>query len=199
MKPVIIYKNFITEDEVKILNKWTLDHYKEPFFMKPTMNFGDHQTRFTTRHAPLRSNEDYWDYKIKYPKEVYDIQKKLFEFLKIDKEQIVPFPSFNDGIITTIAFPPGGCIEHTDPTYRNLTYTLHCNFITQKPENGGITYVEGVPYETEEKDLIMYVASDSLHKATDIDGKIPRILWVFGFCIYEHQLNRIFKPDYFSY
>ena len=70
MKPVIIYKNFITEDEVKILNKWTLDHYKEPFFMKPTMNFGDHQTRFTTRHAPLRSNEDYWDYKIKYPKEV---------------------------------------------------------------------------------------------------------------------------------
>ena len=48
------------------------------------MNSDDHQTRFTTRHAHYRS-KDYWDYKIKYPKKVYDIQKRLIKFLEIDK------------------------------------------------------------------------------------------------------------------
>ena len=199
MKSIKIVKNFITEDESKILNKWTSDHYKEPYFVDARMNSDDHQTRFTTRHASLRSNEDYWDYKIKYPKEVYDIQKKLFEFLKIDKGQIIPSPSFNDGIVTTIAFSPGSCSEHVDPVYYDNTYTLHCNFITQNSEHGGITYIEGVPYETDERDLIMYVASHLKHRVTDIQDKTPRILWVFGFSIFEHQLNRIFKPDFFSY
>ena len=198
MKCIKIVKNFITEDELKILNKWTSDHYKEPYFADPKMNSDDHQTRFTTRHAHNRS-KDYWDYKIKYPKEVYNIQKKLFEFLKIDKEQIIPSPSFNDGIVTTVAFSPGSCSEHVDPIYYNNTCTLHCNFITQNSENGGITYIEGVPYETDERDLIMYVASDLKHRVTAIEGKTPRILWVFGFSIFEHQLNRIFKPDFFSY
>ena len=74
------------------------------------MNFDDHQTRFTTRlHI---STEDYWDYKIKYPKKVYNIQKRLIKFLEIDKEQIVPSPYFDDGIVTTITFPPGSCKEH---------------------------------------------------------------------------------------
>jgi hypothetical protein len=204
MYNVKIVKNFLTHDEVKILNKWTLDHYKEPYFSNPYMNEDDHQTRFTTRHACNRT-EDYRDYKIKYPKEVYDIQKRLIEFLKIDRGQIVPSPEFNDGIVTTISFPPGSCCEHVDPIYyRNYkhgddAYTLHCNFITQNSKHGGVTYVEGVPFETEEKDLLMYVASELKHKVTAIEGKTPRILWVFGFCTFEHQLNRIFKPDFFSY
>ena len=193
-----IVKNFITDDEVKTLNKWTSDHYKEPYFIDPEMNRDDHQTRFTTRHADLRS-KDYQDYKIKYPKEVYEIQKRLIEFLNIDKKLIIPPPHFNDGIISTIAFSPGSCIKHTDGIYNNYTYTLHCNFITQNPEHGGVTYVKGEPFETEEKDLLMYIASDLPHRVTAIEGKTPRILWVFGFFIYQHHLSHIFKPDFYSY
>ena len=74
MKGIKIVKNFITEDEVKILNKWTSDHYKEPYFLDPKMNFDNHQTRFTTRHAHLRT-EDYCNYKIKYPKETMTYKK----------------------------------------------------------------------------------------------------------------------------
>lgn len=193
-----IVKNFITDDEVKILNKWTSDHYKEPYFIDPEMNYDNRQTRFTTRHVNLRS-KDHWDYRIKYPKETYNIQKRLIEYLRIEKKQIPPLPYFEDGIATTIAFSPGGCVEHVDPFYDENTYTLHCNFITQNPEHGGITYVEGIPYETEERDLIMYVASDLKHRVTAIEGKTPRILWVYGFCITDFQLNYIFNPSNFYY
>ena len=198
MKCIKINKNFITYDEVKILNKWTSNHYKEPYFCDPTMNHDNHQTRFTTRHAYNRS-KDYQNYIIKYPKEVYDIQKRLIEYIRVKEDQIIPFPSFNDGIVTTVAFSPGSCVEHVDPIYYNNTYTLHCNFITQNSEHGGITYIEGVPYETDERDLIMYVASDLKHRVTAIDGKTPRILWVYGFCLSDFQLNYIFKPSNFSY
>ena len=65
MDGIKIVKNFITDDEVKILNKWTSDHYKEPYFSDPVMNSDDHQTRFTTRHTYNRS-KDYQNYIIKY-------------------------------------------------------------------------------------------------------------------------------------
>jgi hypothetical protein len=193
MKYTKIIKNFITDDEVKLLNKWTLDHYKEPYFSDPKMNNDDHQTRFTTRHA-IKLN-----YKVKYPKVVYNIQKRLIKHFRIKQEQIVPPPQFTDGIVTGIAFSPGGCLEHCDPTYHEDTFTLHCNFITQNPEHGGVTYVEGVPYETKEGDLIMYLASHAKHRVTDITGKTPRILWICGFCVFDFQIPYIFKPNNFLY
>ena len=50
------------------------------------------------------------------------------------------FPSFTNGVVTTIGFSPGGCVRHKDPIYYSNTYTLHCNFCTQNPEMGwGLT------------------------------------------------------------
>ena len=60
-KLVKIVKNFLTDDEVEVLNQWTLDHYKKPYFMDPRMNEDNEQTRFTTRHAYGRI-EKYRDY-----------------------------------------------------------------------------------------------------------------------------------------
>ena len=73
-KLVKVVKNFITDNEIGELNQWTLSNYKQPYFMNPRMNNDESQTRFTTRHSYGRSKE-YQDYKVQYPKEVYDIQK----------------------------------------------------------------------------------------------------------------------------
>jgi hypothetical protein len=88
----------------------------------------------------------------------FSIQKKFmiykkdyWNYLKIKENTIAPWPSFTDGICTTIAFPPGSCCKHTDPIYFENTYTLHCNFVTQNPESGGITYIEDIPYQFGEK------------------------------------------------
>lgn len=75
-KLVKIVKNFITYEEIEVLNQWTLDNYHQPYFMDPKMNKDTKQTRFTTRHAYGRI-EKYRDYKVEYPKEVYDIQKRM--------------------------------------------------------------------------------------------------------------------------
>jgi hypothetical protein len=197
-KLVKIVKNFITEGEVKVLNQWTLDNYKEPYFMDPKMNRDNEQTRFTTRHAYGRSGE-YRDYKVQYPKEVYDIQKRLITYLKVKENTIAPWPSFTDGVVTTIAFPPGSCCKHTDPVYFQNTYTLHCNFVTQNPKNGGITYVEDIPYQFDEKDMVMYITSHLEHEVTEISGDTPRILWVYGFCINPIEMNNIFNISSFAY
>ena len=97
-KLVKIVKDFITDDEVEILNQWTLNHYKNSYFMNPKMNRDDKQTRYTTRHAHLRC-EEYRDYKVEYPKEVYDIQKRLIEYLKV--KDIVNRWNYNHHCIST--------------------------------------------------------------------------------------------------
>jgi hypothetical protein len=193
-----IEPDFITEEEAKILSNWTLSHYKEPYFMNPKMNNDKVQTRFTTRHAYSRT-EEYKNFQVKYPKEVYEIQKRIFKYLNLTENNIIPFPSFTDGIVTTIGFSPGSCISHKDPVYYQNTYTLHCNFCTQNPESGGITILEGKEYSFEHKDMIMYVASHVEHEVTECVGNIPRVLWVFGFCISLEQMNRIFNIKSFTY
>lgn len=193
-----IVKNFISENEVKVLSNWTSSNYKQPYFMNPKMNYDECQTRFTTRHAYGRIKE-YQDFKVKYPKEVYDIQQRLFQYLNLTQNNIIPFPSFTDGVVTTIAFSPGSCVRHKDPTYYPNTYTLHCNFCTQTPVNGGITILEGKEYSFDYRDMIMYVSSHLEHEVTPCVGDIPRILWVFGFSIFEKDLDRIFNIKQFNY
>ena len=197
-KLVKLVKNFVTDEEIKVLNQWTSNHYENSYFMNPRMNNDDKQTRFTTRHAHGRCKE-YRDYIVEYPKEVYDIQKRLIDYLKIKQNSVAPWPSFTNGICTTIAFSPGGCCKHTDPVYFENTYTLHCNFVTQKPESGGITFVEDIQYQFEEKDMLMYITSHLDHEVTEIFGDKPRILWVYGFCLSLLEMNNIFDVSTFIY
>ena len=198
-KLVKVVKNFITDNEIDELNQWTLSNYEQPYFAYPPgINDDEFQTRFTTRHSYYR-NKEYQDYKVQYPKEVYDIQKRLLNYLKIKDDTIVPWPSFTDGICTTIAFHPGSCGKHTDPIYFENTYTLHCNFVTQNPKSGGTTYVEDTPYQFDKNDMIMYIASHLKHEVTKISGDTPRILWVYGFGITLLEMNRIFNIKSFSY
>lgn len=197
-KLVKVVKNFISNEEAKILSEWTLNHYKESYFMNPKMNNDNIQTRFTTRHAYGRI-EEYKNFKVDYPKEVFNIQNRLFEYLNLSKDNIIPFPSFTNGVVTTIAFSPGGCVRHKDPIYYPNAYTLHCNFCTQNPESGGITILEGKKYSFEYKDMIMYVSSHVEHEVTDCIGDIPRILWVYGFCASLNEINTIFNVNSITY
>lgn len=193
-KLIKIVKDFITNDEIKILNQWTLSNYTQPYFIDPRMNEDTFQTRFTTRHSYNRSKE-YKNYKVQYPEEVYNIQKRLIDYLKIKNNSIAPWPFFTGGVCTTITFSPGSCCKHIDPIYFPNTYTLHCNFVTQNPKSGGITYIEDIPYEFEKNDMIMYVTSHLEHEVTEIFGNVPRILWVYGFCVNLFEINEIFDKS----
>lgn len=194
-----IVRNFISEEEAKKLSEWTNNNYKEPFFTDPKMNSDSKQTRFTTRHAHGRIDEQYKNYQVKYCEDVYKIQSRICEYLNLNKNNFLPFPSFTDGIVTTICFPPGSCSRHKDPIYYPNSYTLHCNFCTQQSENGGVTLIEGKKYHFNKTDMIMYVSSHLDHEVTECVGETPRILWVYGFSVNKLQLNKIFNIRSFSY
>jgi hypothetical protein len=180
-----IIKQFLTKDEINILNNWTLANYKNKFFRDPGMDKKYKKTRLTTRGKHLLPDN------VNYPKEAYLIQEKIQNLLGIKSPL---YPHFHKkGIVTGIGFENGSIYSHKDPTYYPETITIHCNFITQKPIGGGITIIEGVSYDIEECDMLMYAVNKLEHGVTPNIGAKERILWCFGFCIPDSQAYEIFK------
>jgi hypothetical protein len=170
INPIII-RNFIT-DEMKLeLNNWCLENYKNTKIFKDA-DMGKKDTRLTTRYTT--------DDTLIFPNVAYDIRNKIIKELNITKSFI---PNFKDGIVCGIGFDSGDIFPHKDPVWFPHTYTLHCNIISQKPKSGGITFIKGLEYETNENDLLCYPVSELPHSVNEIHGDIPRILWVFGFSI----------------
>lgn len=189
---VKVVKNFLSNDELIGLNDWTLNNFKSEIFIDPKMNHDNEQTRYTTRHAYLRKNKNL-SVQVNYPKESYIVQDKILKYLNLSSKNIAPSPYFVDGISTTISFSPGGCVEHIDPIYYSNTYTLHCNFITQYPEDGGVTIIDDKHYKTNTNDMLMYITSHVPHACSPGKGDVPRILWVYEMVIEKYQLIKIFN------
>lgn len=184
-----IIKNFISQDEIRSLNKWTLLNYTNEYFYDANMDLFHERTRLTTRLA----NEV--DYKkigleINYPQESYNIRKRIIETFGLQSYKSPN--SFYDGIVNGIGFENGSICHHIDPIYYDGTETLHCNIITQKPLSGGITIINDYEFDAEEGDLLCYVVSKHYHEVTKIVGPKERILWVFGFCIDDNKIEQIF-------
>jgi hypothetical protein len=187
-----VIKNFLSNNEVNSLNEWTLNNFKSEIFIDPKMNHDNEQTRYTTRHTYLRKDNDS-SVQVKYPKESYIVQNKILKYLNLSSKNIAPLPYFFDGISTTISFSPGGCVKHIDPIYYSNTYTLHCNFITQYPKDGGVTIIDDKYYKTNSNDMLMYITSHAPHACSPGKGDIPRILWVYAMVIEKYQLIKIFN------
>ena len=182
---VKIIKNFVNEEELKKLNFWTLNNYKSASFTDA--NMGVTSTRLTTRYAEENTN-------FRYPKVTYNIKNKIIKYLNIDNKYISP-PIGKDSIVNGIGFDGGDIFEHTDPIWFSNTYTIHCNIISQKSLKGGVTIIENKEYDINEGDLLIYNVSHLKHKVTLIEGNLPRILWVFGFCVNFNTLTKIFNKN----
>ena len=208
MNLVKAYKDFITEDQKNILNQWTLDNYKTDYFMDPRMDSnGLRNTKLTTRFAnplinynnPLidpdkhnhinfiaSSNPNF-----NYPDLVYDIQKSIV--LTFGLKDFGLSPVGKGGIITEISFKGGTVHPHTDPAWFEGTHTVHCNLITQKPESGGVTYIQGEPWDINETDLLTYIVSSAEHSVDEVVGDKHRILWIFSFMLSKKDTERMFQ------
>lgn len=205
MNLVKAYKDFITEDQKHILNKWTLDNYQTDYFMDPRMDSnGLKNSKLTTRFAnPLvnyNNNPPHSHDHVKliassnpnfeYPDLVYEIQKSII--LTFGLKDFGLSPVGKSGIITEISFSGGTVHSHTDPVWFEGTHTVHCNLITQKPESGGVTYIEGEPWDVNETDLLTYIVSSAEHSVDKVIGDRHRILWVFSFMLSEFDTQRMF-------
>lgn len=188
---VKVIKNFVSGQELNDLNSWTLENFKTnpQWYHDACMDDFREETRFTTR---LYNDIDHKEQNIfiDYPKQVYDIKKRIINFFRL--EDYKQPPSFVDGIVNGIGFEGGSISEHTDPEYYVNTSTLHCNVISQKAISGGVTIIENVEYDVDEGDLLCYIVSKQKHRVTQTVGSKNRILWVFGFCIDDKKTFEMF-------
>ena len=188
MSDIRVIKNFISYSDLKIMNKWTLDNYEKEFFniapMHPDMN-RKVPTRFTTRRCIEKGTDHLFD----YPSLCYEIQNRIKERFKLDR--IAPIGK--NGIANGIGMEEDMIVSHSDPQWIEETFTVHFNVISQKPLSGGVTIIENKPYDIDEGDLLIYNVQNLKHRVNKVIGDIPRIIWVFGFCVTSKQLSSIFN------
>ena len=194
MKRVRIVINFASKEEIDVLNKWSLKNLKaNPHqYMSPNMDYDDPGSRVTTR---LENEIDHIDEEvfIEYPKVAYNIQDRIRAKFNLWNQDHPP--SFVDGIVNGIGIRDGYIFKHIDPIYIPGTHTVHCNIISQKPDSGGVTIIEGKEYDIDPGDLLCYAVSEVYHEVTTTRGSTNRIIWVFGFCVSPIKREEMFWYD----
>lgn len=208
MDKVKAFKDFLEPEEARELSQWTESNYHRDWFLDPRMDAkGLLKTKLTTRFAnPLvnynnpiidPSNMDHEKYVVasspdfEYPNLCYEIQNRIVNTFGFRDFGLSPVGK--DGIITEISFKGGTIHPHTDPPWFEGTNTVHFNFITQKPDSGGVTYIENEPWDVEETDLLSYIVSQAEHKVDEVVGDRHRVLWVFSFMLSQEDTLRVFS------
>jgi len=179
-KDVIRINNFISKEDSKILSNWILNNCHKFFFKDANMGGNRKATRYST-------NENFL-----FPKEALYIRKKIIDKFNLqENEKNNIFPPFKDGIVASFAVNNDTCHEHVDPVWVENYETLHCNIITQAPEQGGEVVINKKKYTMKENELFCYRVSKSSHEVLQVKSEKPRLMWVFGFCVNEQQWNYI--------
>lgn len=161
MQKYTLHKNFIEKSVLSILSNW-IDKNKHTF-----QDAGMGGNRVTSR---------FYD-KIKYPKEVYEVQDKIQKKLNITNLHFMA---------ASCAYPGDHCYLHKDPIYKQGYDTFHCNLFLSNVE-GGQPYVLKTPTEDDiiefnKGDLLCYYVSKVYHGSKTLN-KGERKMWVFSFLI----------------
>lgn len=171
---VDVLEDIITEDERLELKEFVLSNLDQ-------FHDGLHQSslRIKTRVSNRLSGD-----KIKYPPLVYTIQKRIQETLP--NHEIEQFHG-KDGLVVSVTYDSGDVYAHIDPRSSPTLHTLRCNILVNSPESGGEIYVGGKEFELKERSMMKYLVTKHHHFVKKVIGKEPRILFMYGFLIEEHD------------
>lgn len=177
---VVRIENFISNEESLVLSNWILKNKDQDFFQEANMGGNRKTTRYTESD------------KFTFPSEALKIREKIVDaFALTENEKRNLIPPFKQGIVASYAENEDTCYEHLDPVWFDGLDTLHCNIITQAPDQGGEVLVEGEKFVMKEKELFCYRVSKNKHEVLKVDSKKPRLMWIFGFCIVQEQWANI--------
>lgn len=168
MNEVRVLKQFVTEAESRALSAWIFAHKDSKLFSDANMG----GKRVTTRFSEI----DGWS----YPQEAYEVRARLFGYLNLGDFLIAPYP---DGMVASYAYPGDHCYKHLDPEFFYDHVTFHCNVVVSEPESGATLNIGGVDYAMPKNDVVCYPVSKVPHSVGVVEGKLPRLMWVFGFCV----------------
>ena len=180
---VLIFKNFLSNDECIKLNKWVDLGIKNKWLDKGINRGSDwvYENRLTTRSYAK---------KFDYSDEVYEVQNKIDKFLGITDVPKSVIGGGKNGIVVSCTYAGGDVYEHIDPKEDSLE-VLRCNIMTRGAENGGELYVGGIKIDINVGDLHCYLPSTVKHYVTEVKGQTSRVLWMFGYQCSTKKFNEL--------
>jgi len=173
---VLVLKSFLSQEEIAGLNSF-VDAGIEQKYLDTGISQGKHQyaKRLTTRL--------YGD-RFVYPEIVQSVFSRITDRLRLHGLKKSVAGGGRDGVVVSCTYPGGDVYAHQDPKEDGGELdVLRCNILTQAADSGGLLQVGGVPITLEAGDLHCYLASDVVHSVSVVEGKTPRILWMFGYQI----------------
>jgi hypothetical protein len=180
---VLVFKNFLSNDECNKLNQW-VDLGVQNKWLDKGVNRGSdwvYESRLTTRPYAKR-----FDYSV----DVYDVQDKISKFLDIMDLPKSVIGGGKNGIVVSCTFDGGDVYEHIDPKEGNLE-VLRCNVLTRAADDGGKLYVGGNEIVVNTGDLHCYLPSTVKHYVTEVKGQTSRVLWMFGYQCSIKRFNEL--------
>jgi hypothetical protein len=166
-----IVRNFATQEEVNALNEWVGLGIKNKWLDFGVTDF----VRMTTKRVTSRL----YGHRFKNPQIVNDVSQRIRKFVGVDSYPLISHQG-RDGVVVSCTYPGGDVYKHTDGRSQEGLSALRCNILTQKPDAGGLLYVEGKQIDVEVGDLHCYLVSEHEHWVTEVEGNTPRIMWMFG-------------------
>lgn len=174
-----IIKQFVTDDESKLLNDFALDCVKKDLFENGKAS--KHLNK-DGAHMVSRFNKN-----LEYPKVALEVKQRIMDCFGFKED--MTFTLFNEtGIAVNCTFKDGQLWEHIDSGQPGNAL-LRCTVVSSQPKIGGIFHVEKQPIELEDNDLYACLVSEHQHFCTKNEDDKPRIVWQFGFNISKENWN----------
>jgi hypothetical protein len=186
---LLVIRNFISSDEARSLNDFVDAGTTNGFLDKgitgvDVVEDGVSVRVFDRGYTKRLTTRMYGD-RFEYPDLVYQIFSRITDRLSLgDLDKSVNGRGRN-GVVVSNTLPGGDVYVHTDPMEELGRHVLRCNIMTRAADAGGLLQVGGVPVNIGVGDLHCYLASHVRHSVTTVEGQTSRVLWMFGYQIYQ--------------
>lgn len=186
---VLIFRDFLTQQECNLLNNWVdigvKNKWLDKGYDKPSSLVNDaawnYDKRLTTRNYGDRFN---------YPKIVYDVFKKITDFLELSDLEKSVSGRGKDGVVVSCTFHGGNVFPHKDPK-EDLLEILRCNIMTRSADFGGVLFIDNKEININVGDLHCYLPSLVEHYVTTVNGNTQRVLWMFGYQCSKERFDKL--------
>tara|TARA_B100000287_G_C20488772_1_gene724181 strand:+ start:12 stop:566 length:555 start_codon:yes stop_codon:yes gene_type:complete len=177
--------SIISKKEIDILLSW-INKNKNIFSVWPSTPAGEyHYYPFDIKYDLSQPIKDYK----KLPDLFYEIKKRIIKKYNIPDDNWRDGPKLSDYI--QIITEGGSIPQHKDENGigNEHLHFYRYNLFLSVPEVGGIPVYDGKSINVKPGDLVLCESGNTFHGATEVEGKIPRIIVAYSFM---HEYDNVY-------
>jgi hypothetical protein len=183
MAEILIRRQFLNLAQCEVLNAW-VDEGVDKNWLDAGISRGSgwaYKDRLTTRNY---ANQ------FEYPPLVYQVFEQISELLDLQDVPKSVVGAGKNGVVVSYTMSGGDVYKHKDPMEGDL-HVLRCNVMTRAADAGAELFIDGKKIDVGVGDLHCYLPSNVEHYVTRVEGKNPRIMWMFGYQISEQNFLKM--------